>query len=80
MFKFKSALSLPALSVLVTVFAAIIGCELWLHDYGSANAGFERLLDLVKQDVFADGLPSASEGTEPGVQCVTDTFKSEVAY
>jgi hypothetical protein len=60
----RSLLSVPFLSVIVTVLALMFGTELWLHDYIAAGLG-ERLFEASVKDVgsrlFETGLQKAKD-------------------
>ena len=79
----RQMLSLPFLSALVTILAAIIGTELWLHDYGLANVGLHLPTrkppeSNSKQDLYDDDLLCPVNDGEPTLKCGTHCYKSDL--
>lgn len=66
----RNLLSLPYLSLLVTVLAVIFGTEVWLHDYVSADLGlhlFEATLKDAGSRLFEATLKCAPGCGNPDI-------------
>lgn len=79
----RSLPSLPFLSALVTILAAIIGTELWLHDYRLANVGLRLPTrrpqeSKSKQDLDFEDFSCPVDDGEPALKCGTNCYKSDL--